>query len=47
MKKKTKEQKKILREYKLFPLFYVIINEQKDRLLVMNRLTGEFRVLDK
>lgn len=47
MKRKTKLQKSVLRNHKHIPVFWVIINDRKDALLVMNWLTGEFQVLDK
>lgn len=45
--KKIKEQKALMRKYKLFPLFWAVVNDRKEILLVMNILTGEFRALDK
>lgn len=45
--KKTKIQKQIMRRHKLLPMVWTIINDRKDALLVMNWLTGEFRVLEK
>lgn len=45
--KKSKTQKKILVKNRMIPFLWIIINDQKERLTVMNWLTGTFRVLDK
>ena len=46
--RKTAEQKRILREQKMVPLLWQIINEYKSGdLLVMNWLTGTFRYIGK
>ena len=47
-KKKTREQKQLLRRYKLVPWLWHISNVYKDgSLLVMHWLTGEFRFIGK
>ena len=45
--KKTKEHKRILRENRMWPLFWEVMWERKDRILVRSYITGEVRVLDK
>lgn len=45
--KKSKAQRKILRNHRKIPFFWRIINDVKDHLLVMNWVTGSFQVLDK
>lgn len=47
MKKKTKEQKTVIRNHGLWPLFWAVISERPESLLVMSWLTGESRLLDK
>lgn len=45
--KKTKQQKRIIRRNKMWPLFWEVLRDKKEWLLVWSRLTGEIRVLDK
>jgi hypothetical protein len=45
--KKSKSQKKVLWKHRKVPFFWTIINDYKYSLVVMNWLTGSFRVLDK
>lgn len=45
--KKTDEQRSIIRDNKMIPLFWEIAHECKSHLLVVNTFTGEYRVLDK
>lgn len=45
--KKTEEQKKIIRDNKMIPLFWHVVKDSKNHLLVVNTFTGEYRVLDK
>ena len=45
--KKTEDQKKIIRDNKMIPLFWTVITDSKSHLLVVNTFTGEYRVLDK
>ena len=44
---KTKEQKKLLRANKMIPIFWTVIKDRKEHLLVVNTYTGEYRVLEK
>ena len=44
---KTPEQKKLIRANKMIPLFWYVVTDAKDHLTVVNRVTGEWRVLDK
>lgn len=44
---KTVAQRKIMWKHRKVPFFWVIVSDKKDHLLVMNWLTGSFRVLDK
>lgn len=45
--KKTDEQKRIIRNNKMIPMFWTAIADKKSHLLVVNTFTGEYRVLDK
>ena len=45
--KKTAEQKKIIRDNNMIPLFWQVANDSKNHLLVVNTVTGEYRVLEK
>ena len=45
--KKTEEQKELIRDNKMIPLFWQVANDSKNHLLVVNIFTGEYRVLDK
>lgn len=44
--KKTKEQKAVIRRYKMMPIFWTLIGMNDQRILVANVLTGEVRVLE-
>lgn len=44
---KTPEQKRILRDNRMIPLLWYVAVDSKDHLTVVNRVTGEWRVLDK
>ena len=44
---KTRAQRKLLRENKKIPCFWVVVTDIEQRMTVMNWLTGTFRVLDK
>ena len=43
----TKEQKAVLERNKLNPLCWVVVNETPRSLIVKQRITGEFRLIDK
>ena len=45
--KKTKEQKLLIRENRMWPIFWEVLWERSDRLVVCSRITGNVRVLDK
>jgi hypothetical protein len=51
--KKTEEQKNLLRLYKMIPLFWEVFNDVHDvkhnhrRMIVINKITGEVRVLEE
>ena len=45
--KKTEAQKQLIRDNKMIPLFWKVITEKKTHLLVVNTLSGEYRVLEK
>ena len=45
--KKTPEQKELIRGNKMIPLFWTVITDAENHLLVVNTFTGEYRVLDK
>ena len=44
---KTIAQRNLLWKNRKIPFFWTIVTDKKDHLLVMNWLTGSFRVLDK
>ena len=44
---KTPEQKRILRNNMMIPLLWYAAVDSKDHLTVVNRVTGEWLVLDK
>lgn len=41
------DQKKIIRNNNMIPLFWKIAQDSNNHLLVVNTFTGEYRVLDK
>ena len=43
----TKEQKAVLERHKLNPLCWVVVNETPHSLIVKQRITGEFRLINK
>ena len=45
--KKTLLQKQLIRENKMIPLFWYVVTDSKNHMLVANVLTGEYRVLEK
>jgi hypothetical protein len=45
--KKSKTQRKTLWKNCKIPIFWVIVNDRKNALVVMNWVTGTFLVLDK
>lgn len=45
--KPTKDEKKIIRRYKMIPFFWTVITNRESHLLVINIFSGEYRVLDK
>ena len=45
--KKTLLQKQMIRENKMIPLFWHVITDSKNHMLVANTFTGEYRVLEK
>lgn len=45
--KKSKNQKKLLWKNRKIPFFWIIVNDFKERMTVMNWLTGDFHVFDK
>lgn len=45
--KKNPAQKQIIRDNKMIPLFWHVSCDSKNHLLVVNTLTGEYRVLEK
>ena len=47
MMKKSKEHKQIIRKNRMRPMFWTVLWERKELLAVVNRITGEFRILDK
>ena len=43
----TREQKAVLEKRGLNPLCWVVVNETPRSLIIKQRITGEFRVIDK
>ena len=43
----TREQKAAMERNKLNPLYWVVVKETPHSLIVKQRITGEFRVIDK
>ena len=43
----TREQKAVMEKRGLKPAFWVVVNETPHSLIVKQRITGEFRVIDK
>lgn len=43
----TKEQKAVLEKHKLNPLCWVVVNETPHSLIVKQRVTGEFKLINK
>lgn len=43
----TKEQKAVMEKRGLKPAFWVVVNETPRSLIVKQRITGEFKVIDK
>lgn len=45
--KKTKEQKKLIRKNKMIPVFWILLGDAKNHMVLVNVFTGECRLLDK
>lgn len=45
--KKTLMQKQLIRENKMIPLFWCVVTDSENYMLVANVLTGEYRVLER
>lgn len=45
--KKTKEQKQVLRSYKLVSFFWVVTRDKPEYMIAYNWLNAEFRMLEK
>ena len=45
--KKTDAQKQLIRDRKMFPRFWTIVNDKETHMLVVNTFTGEYRVIEK
>ncbi len=45
--KKTDEQKQLIRDNKMIPLFWKVITDKEKHMLIVNTFTGEYRVLEK
>lgn len=43
----TKEQKAVMEKRGLKPAFWVVVNETPRSLIIKQRVTGEFKVIDK
>ena len=47
MAKKSKTQQAVLKHHKMWPLFWAVAEELDRHMIVKNRITGEFRVINK
>ena len=45
--KKTEDQKQLIRDNNMIPLFWKVITERKKHMLIVNTFTGEYRVIEK
>lgn len=45
--KKTEEQKWLIRENKMIPLFWKVVTDKETHMLIVNTFTGEYRVIEK
>ena len=45
--KKTDEQKQLIRDNKMIPLFWNVVTDKEKHMLIVNTFTGEYRVIEK
>jgi hypothetical protein len=45
--KKTEDQKKLIRDNKMIPLFWNVVADKEKHMLIVNTFTGEYRVIEK
>jgi hypothetical protein len=45
--KKTDEQKQLIRDNKMIPLFWKVVTDKEKQMLIVNTFTGEYRVVEK
>ena len=45
--KKTEEQKQLIRDNNMIPLFWKVVTDKDTHMLVVNTFTGEYRVIEK
>lgn len=45
--KKTEDQKQLIRDNKMIPLFWKIVTDKEKHMLIVNTFTGEYRVIEK
>ena len=45
--KKTNEQKQLIRENKMIPLFWKVVTNKEKHMTIVNTFTGEYRVIEK
>jgi hypothetical protein len=45
--KKTDEQKQMIRDNHLIPLFWKVVTDKEKHMLIVNTFTGEYLVIEK
>ena len=45
--KKNDEQKQLIRDNKMIPLFWKVVTDKETHMLIVNTFTGEYRVIEK
>jgi hypothetical protein len=45
--KKTEEQKRLILDNKMVPLFWKVVTDKEKHMLIVNTFTGEYRVIEK
>ena len=45
--KNNDEQKQLIRENKMIPLFWKVVTDKETHMLIVNTFTGEYRVIEK
>ena len=45
--KKTDDQKQLIRDNNMIPLFWNVVTDKEKHMLIVNTFTGEYRVIEK